>query len=308
VAPAFPGTGRITRGGRQYLNGAPVEETELWRGKEGRADLPEMLAAHGLAVAHIDLARVRASDLARAMAATAHDALVCDAETEDDLKAIAEAGRELGAGILWVGSGGLARHLPQAYGLARIRRNFALPPVTGALLFVVGSLSQVSRVQADRLAADPDVATLSVPPHILTSGPGTSGSAEQGARLDAACAAGRDIVVLIGAEEPAADGSRLCSALARLLKPYAARCGGLFLTGGETARAVLQALGVGALRLAGEIEPGVPLAMAEGGVFQDRPVVTKAGAFGTPDSMRRCRDILRAGLAIQGGLAEETAP
>ncbi len=51
-------------------------------------------------------------------------------------------------------------------------------------------------------------------------------------------------------------------------------------TGGETARAVLQAFGADGLRLVGEIEPGVPLSVTEGAA--DLPVVTKAGAFGRP--------------------------
>ena len=30
-APAFPGTGRTTRGGRILVNGVPLDETEVWR-------------------------------------------------------------------------------------------------------------------------------------------------------------------------------------------------------------------------------------------------------------------------------------
>jgi len=67
--------------------------------------------------------------------------------------------------------------------------------------------------------------------------------------------------------------------------------GGLLCTGGETARAVLDAAGAAGLRLLGEAEPGVPLGTAVG--WRDRPVVTKAGAFGTERTLVRCRAALR---------------
>lgn len=61
--------------------------------------------------------------------------------------------------------------------------------------------------------------------------------------------------------------------------------GALALTGGDTARAVLHALGIAALHVLGEIETGVPVLMAEG----PRPlvVVTKAGDFGDRGTLVR---------------------
>ncbi|TDG28557.1 hypothetical protein E2C05_20335, partial [Paracraurococcus ruber] len=66
-------------------------------------------------------------------------------------------------------------------------------------------------------------------------------------------------------------------------------------TGGETARALLVAAGVPALRLAGEVEAGVPLAAALGaGPVRGLPVITKAGAFGTEETLARCLEALLA--------------
>jgi hypothetical protein len=56
------------------------------------------------------------------------------------------------------------------------------------------------------------------------------------------------------------------------------------LTGGETARAVLGARGIRMLRLLGEVEPGVPFGMARDGTL----VCTKAGAFGSRETLARC--------------------
>ena len=60
----------------------------------------------------------------------------------------------------------------------------------------------------------------------------------------------------------------------------------LVLTGGETAAAVLDAAGVRALNVAGEVLPGLPLCRSI-----DRPdfpdLVTKSGGFGPPDTLVR---------------------
>ena len=47
------------------------------------------------------------------------DVLVCDAETDADLAAIAEASLALGGATIWAGSAGLAGWLVEAMGLAR---------------------------------------------------------------------------------------------------------------------------------------------------------------------------------------------
>ncbi|BBP92207.1 hypothetical protein BsIDN1_58250 [Bacillus safensis] len=51
----------------------------------------------------------------------------------------------------------------------------------------------------------------------------------------------------------------------------------LFLTGGDTARAICQELGAGGIRLLKEIEPGIPLGQL---VDTNLYAVTKAGAYG----------------------------
>ena len=295
VAPAFPATGRTTARGHQLLHGVKLEHTEVWRREEieGIAHLPAMLEAAGLRACAIHLDAVRETGRLRealANATAGHDAIVCDAETDADLAAIAAASVPLGRGTIWVGSAGLARHLPEAAGLQRARRPEALPGATGPILFVVGSMSRVSREQVERLAATPGIELVTIPPADLRAG----GGKWQG-RLNAALATGRDVVAQLEteAEVNLSEGLALCHALASLAAPLAERIGALVSTGGETARAVLSTFGADALRLVGELEPGVPLS-----VTADRralPVITKAGAFGQPDTLLRCRAALRSG-------------
>jgi hypothetical protein len=64
----------------------------------------------------------------------------------------------------------------------------------------------------------------------------------------------------------------------------------LMLTGGETAVGVARRLGAAGIRLEGEVEPGIPV----GSLIGPKPyrVVTKAGAFGEPDTLLRAVEML----------------
>ena len=60
---------------------------------------------------------------------------------------------------------------------------------------------------------------------------------------------------------------------------------GVFLSGGDTAEAFWRAIGAHGLRIREEILPGLVLGDFVGGPHQGLPVVTKAGAFGQPDTL-----------------------
>jgi uncharacterized protein YgbK (DUF1537 family) len=220
--------------------------------------------------------------------------VVCDAEQEDDLRSIADAGARLRQPVIWVGSGGLARHLPGALNLrprADGAPRFRLP--VGPVLALVGSRSTVAREQAKLLSAEDGVATFVLEVDDLLEGAGRERWNKAGAEIRRALAAGRD-VVLVTALGPAVDleiGPRLADALGRFAAESAERIGGLIATGGDIARAVLGALGAGGLHLLGEVEPGVPIGIAD--AKRPVPVVTKAGAFGTPPTLQRCRAALK---------------
>jgi uncharacterized protein YgbK (DUF1537 family) len=65
----------------------------------------------------------------------------------------------------------------------------------------------------------------------------------------------------------------------------AAQLGLLFLTGGDTADAVLTSVGGKGIRIRGEIVTGVVQGTLIGGPLEGLPVVTKAGAFGREDTL-----------------------
>jgi 4-hydroxythreonine-4-phosphate dehydrogenase len=98
-------------------------------------------------------------------------------------------------------------------------------------------------------------------------------------------------------------GRLLSSALAQMIVPHYNKVGALVVTGGETARLVLQTWGVTGLRLVKELEPGLPFSITENW-GRRLPVITKAGDFGNPQTLVHCRQFLhdldRTGKSVSG--------
>lgn len=293
VAPAFPGAGRLTIGGKVMVNGAPLESTPVWARDHTyeTGALPAVLATSGLTceVIGLDVVKAGASAvLARLRAADEAGlaAVVCDADCDADLRIVADASLEL-ADAVWVGTGGLAVALAAAEQPAQPIHP-RLPAPDGAVLMVVGSLAESSRLQAKKLVDSHLVAHVPVMPQTLFAGPGTPAWDESVHALAERVMRGGPILLEIAlVERPdLARGAELVTRLADMIVTVAPKIGALVATGGDTACAVLSRLGVTGIRLIDEVEPGVPLGLTIGA--RAIPVVTKAGAFGDADTLRRC--------------------
>jgi uncharacterized protein YgbK (DUF1537 family) len=249
VAPAFPSMGRTVRGGRVFVHGVPLEKTEHWQGGPLLAELLSGLPA-----------------------------TLFDAETEDALALVARTCVEtLSGAVIWAGSAGLARHLPQALGLPRTKA-LPLPGGRGPVLALVGSRSGLARAQAAALAQLPHVTALSLDPSTLE----VSG-------VESALSSGDDVLLHFPQPVDLQRAPLIAAAFGRIAARHASRLGGLIATGGDIARAAFTAMGLPGFRLLGELEPGVPFGMAG-----ELRVITKAGAFGTPETLRNCLLALRA--------------
>lgn len=302
VAPAFPATGRTTLHGRVLVNGQPLESTDTWKLENAGqcADLDVMLETTGLRTAKLPLTALRgdASALAEHIAEIAKSqtqALIVDAETREDLRTLAQVTLQISEPLFWVGSGGLAREiaaLPNAVenvvqDIAVKRESFSHQK-NGPILVLVGSLSGVSERQCTMLKERAGIHELTVAPAVLRDGARHAEWAGWQARIGEHLQRGEDLLLRIGRDagfDPS-EGAVLSTALAALVRPSFNNVGGLVATGGETARAMLSAVGIGSLKLQSEIEAGVafgrPVATREG----HRPgVITKAGAFGTDHAL-----------------------
>ncbi|MFN8635117.1 MAG: four-carbon acid sugar kinase family protein [Chloroflexota bacterium] len=304
LCPAFPATGRWVQGGELFV--------------DRRGSLGMVAALAGLPpdsrTGHLGLETLRAGvdavhEVLVRLAAGGARVVVADADTPGHLTTLVEATTRMTDPVLLAGSGGLASAL--AGWLAQVReadggsgRGGSQAGATSAhgpgaadgppWLVVAGSATEVTHHQVveleragaemvgldvDELLARPSLALAAgrraatllqqdVTPVIrLLVSPRTDGVRSRGTRLD----------------------ERAARALARAVRVAVERTtpGGLFLTGGSTARACLLALGVSGLRLEQEPLPGIALGAALGGVWDGRPVITKSGGFGAPDAIRR---------------------
>jgi uncharacterized protein YgbK (DUF1537 family) len=171
----------------------------------------------------------------------------------------------------------------------------ARPSAAGSLV-VAGSCSVATRAQNEWLTARGTPAFDLDPRELLAGGDGLSTLA---GRVRAELAAGRDCLLsttgapeeVRGVQEWGARqglavpelGGRIAYALADLVLEIleGQAVGGLVVAGGETSGAVCRRLGLGALRVGRNIEPGVPLCHSLGRF--PLPVVLKSGNFGGTD-------------------------
>ncbi|WP_460046657.1 four-carbon acid sugar kinase family protein [Pseudomonas sp. S2_H01] len=297
VAPAFPATGRTTLQGRVLVNGQPLETTDTWKLEHAdrSANIDTLLEGAGLRTAKLTLDTLRGDGDALAghiveMAGSVIQALIVDAQTAEDLRTLAIVTANLSAPLFWVGSGGLARELaalPDVLSASGTSPVFAREKHAPTLV-LVGSLSDVSQRQCAMLKERASIGELVVPPAVLRQGVAHADWAGWEMRIGEYLRRGEDLLLRIGRDEAfdPAEGARLSTLLAALVRPHFAHVGGLVATGGETARAMLEAVGIGSLQLLCEIEAGVafgrPIATRHG----HRPgVVTKAGAFGSDHAL-----------------------
>jgi uncharacterized protein YgbK (DUF1537 family) len=252
VSPAYPALGRRMTNGVLHLQDIA-----------GHQQVPvfELLANRGHRLHHIQagLAPEAIEQQMRSALATSSRSVLCDAAGQSDLLHTVRAARSLEARILWVGSGGLAHALAAQDSASQHSETDVSPE--GNIVFFVGSHHPVTEAQVVHLLQS----------HCIHE-----------ASFDTPLPAGGSSLLRIMCGHTSADSIQ--QALANL-SPSIVSC--LFMTGGETASLVCRSLGVKSLRLLREFAPGVPLGLAEGGVFDGVHIILKSGGFGEADLMTR---------------------
>jgi uncharacterized protein YgbK (DUF1537 family) len=312
IAPAFPAMGRTTLHDIHRVHGIPLHATEL--SKDPVAPVSESALSRLIAaqcrypVDHVDLCflegdeeLLRAEIRRRARLGARH--LVFDAVTDTHLARIARLALTMNGRVLPVGSAGLAAGLGRC--LTDGPKKRPGPPARcgkGRILLVCGSTSRVTRLQVETL-------TGAYPYTVLRLGPGDLMGRHRDtwrlAKIDTArrILSRGHLVITVGSspddgeQTDAAGGRQAAESIVKALGNLAAEIltavipGLLFLTGGDTADAVLTAAGVERIDIRGEIIPGVVEGTLSGGALQGVTVVTKAGAFGEKDTLVRLHEI-----------------
>lgn len=331
LAGALPHLRRTVVDGKPLVDGVPLDRADLWSAEttEPPSSIPQLLLRSGVAAAQTaDLDAVRSGALAdrflELLSTETPTIVVVDGETQGDLEAVVEAlqAMDFTAGhrrIVLAGTGGLAdvlasTLLPPAAHNAQDRE--PSKPVTVAatvaaearpVLAVVGSASATARSQLRQLAAA-GFRTAAVNPSAVASPEWEAGwDAEWDAErrlLRDSLKAGLPLALTPAATEvdPTAAGTivrHLAETAAGLLQSVRPAAD-LILTGGETAREVLDALGIDVLTPLAAVQHGAVVSLADDG----RLVGTKPGSFGDEHALRQLYEsiiTLRAGVTVHPG-------
>jgi D-threonate/D-erythronate kinase len=325
VAPAFPKNGRTTVGGYLLLHGAPLEATEVARDPLcpiTESHIPTLLFGQTTRkVGHVGIKPIVAGPegilkTMENLLAAGERVIVCDAWHDDHLQMVAAAAARLDRSILWVGSAGLAEHLPSVLGLT------AAPPGTNAaernpaagkpVIVLAGSVSAVTRDQVRRLTENTGIVSIAVDPCELLQP--DAAAREIGRCLKVtlkAVTSGQDVVLTTGSDGNAVDAvrakalplnlslqetsERIAVALGELCRGITTgtTLSGLVLTGGDVARGCCSLLSATGFKVVEEVAPGIPLGVLTGGPCDGLRVVTKAGAFGAEDALCKAVDCLK---------------
>jgi len=291
-SPAYPALRRQVRNCSLLIDEVPIAGTGFGRDALNpvtASDLRTVISAqHAGPVAYAAHAR----DIpALAVPGTI---VVVDAESEDDLRAIAECARELSAktGILPIlaGSAGLAAYLGMAGdSVPAVAVNIALrhtaeltPQIVSPLLFVNGSRSDTSRSQVSAAAAA-GISIVELPAPLPGVLPRSRLADTVRAVIDPLRTSARNACVLDSPAE-ACDAAAVAAAFGTVVHEVTnvLEIGTLVVSGGDTLAAILDELRISSIQPLGEQWPGI-VTSTIAGLGNPRYLLSKAGGFGEMD-------------------------
>lgn len=314
VVPAFPKSKRITINGNHYVNGLLLEETEIARDPVNPVEesyLPKLLQDQSKRVIElISISDVRKgkSHLSEKMkeitSGETSKIIIIDATTDEELKTIVEAVKIPHDDFLWVGSAGIAYHLfntgKREESLLNKQDGERLP-----VLVVAGSVNPVIDRQIQNLKQKHHVEEIVITPEEFFFQDRRKREIERVVKAGQALLDKGDVVVTTNREQEAVNrikglqrqlglsnfdvGNTIAESMGVIAGELIKTKGicGTILTGGEIAGATCKVLNGEGIRVIGEVEAGIPYGKLFGGLFDGLPLVTKAGAFGTEQSLSK---------------------
>ena len=307
-APALPLAGRTTQNGHHYIDGIPIDKTEM--ASDPKMPIPSSsistllryqtaLPIGRLSLQDIRLGTRHAKSKFNKELANGARIVVCDALADDDLNTIAEVAREESDTVVPCGSAGLLTHVAGNWSNELPRPNHVEggDPRTGdPVLVVSASMSDTTKAQirrADEAIADSTVIRADHSA-LFVAGQSDDESMRIGQiAADLLRAKSHVFIDLAGSDRaytPDHESALILRAVSRIVLTVCSGTrrpafSGLVLTGGETAATVLSSAGSSGIEITGEAEPLIPAGIIQGGLLDGIPVVTKAGGFGSVDAL-----------------------
>jgi 3-dehydrotetronate 4-kinase len=305
--PAFPENGRTIFKGYLFVGDVLLSESGmrdhpltpmrdpslvriLQRQTKGRVGLvPHAIVAEGAAAIGAAFDALRQQGVRHA---------IVDAVADHDLEAIGEASADL---ALITGGSGIALGLPENFrrrGLLGAGGGAdALPAIGGGSAVLSGSCSEATQAQVAYMAERAPV--FAIDPIAAAQGRNIAAEALAWASprlgpqpiLISATASPETVAAAqqrLGRERAGALVEGILASVARGLVARGVRR--FVVAGGETAGAVVQALGVSGLRIGRQIDPGVPWTISLG--QPPLALALKSGNFGLPDFFLRAFNVL----------------
>ncbi|MDE6935006.1 MAG: four-carbon acid sugar kinase family protein [Oscillospiraceae bacterium] len=278
--PAWPENGRTTRAGIHYINGVPLAETDL------AADVLNPIASSRVAeiLSAEEALDVRVAAAGESSWPQAGDVLVFDAQTGEQVDAVAELLCRRGMLLLTAGCARLLQGLSSGLAPLLPRRSETRIGPLGTVLLACGSLNPASLGQV-RYAVrqlgyqlvSPDGAPAAPGPAVIPAG---RRLVLRSSRAESLEDVGR-VLEGISREQVEAEARRTAQAMGERIGEIMSctDVGTLIVFGGDTLAAAVRRLGIQMLEPLSELAPGVVLCrtFADGKALN---LVTKAGAFG----------------------------
>lgn len=305
VAPSFPQNGRTVRGGILHVHENPLltnSEEKNVSGDTKICSVIDMIGSQsGQPTGLIDLDIVEAGESAiqrqiEKLINSAAKVLVFDAATQTHLKFITSTITQSFPDGLIVGSAGLSSAFAENLSpKVNVYSTLGTKTHRGNVLIVAGSTNPVTLTQLDDLAITNDIETIGIDFQSVVA-PANEARYElrrTALRTTSAFKQGKDVVLRMTSQTkqlPTHTQSQAFMKTSAMIFNFMQRLAlsvftqsspaALVLTGGETAYAVLSGLSTAGIVIHTELQPGVVLGVAKGGVADGTIVVTKAGGFG----------------------------
>lgn len=298
LVPAYPAAGRTTRKGYQYVKGKPLHESAFARDPRepvSESFIPAILGRQtSLPIHRIGRTSLRAGSK---LDKRQRGIFLFDAETDDDLAAIADNLDKCGDLDVIAGAAGFAETLASLYrkktsNKSSLRPKFRYPE---RLLVVNGSLNEVSLGQVEQAQLEGTACVF------VTSTVTQSDAASEQLLADAVVQRlnnDRSVIVTTGAGlqgtiAPAFYAGHIGRIVSAVVAQVPAVNVAVF--GGDTAAAVCRRLGYNVLYPCDEILPGLTVCLTESNASDNvqNALILKSGGFGPRAVISKIRKYLK---------------
>jgi uncharacterized protein YgbK (DUF1537 family) len=316
LAPALPYNRRTTVNGIHYVDGIPLEETELAKDPFApihTSDLRDIIQAQTLLPTGsitIDTIRNSALEVANAIKTMINSGIkiiICDAADDADLACIAKAAENIDRCLIFCGSAGMLEYLVGTGNIPRPAGIQEKPALMSSgknpVLVLSGTPASMSKKQI-RQAVSASINLTGIYADLSKINGTPEQQKEERSRIfhsvDEALKTGRHVAVeaagtdkhklLRSANGDYAKLNKESKNIQRLLADIAGQfieypLNALVLFGGDTAISVSRCIGAKGIHIIDQIEPYIPLGLFIGSKIDTLPVVTKAGGFGNENTL-----------------------